>query len=166
MAENDTPQTSDQQTSDQSAEQQFAVQKIYTKDLSFESPNAPGIFTEQLQPQINLELNSNGKRVADDIYEVVLSLTVTVKHEEKTAYLIEVQQSGVFYIKGFNRDELGHMLGSFCPEMLFPYAREVVSDIATRGGFPQLLLAPVNFEALYAKHLADQQQADPDSASQ
>jgi preprotein translocase subunit SecB len=91
------------------------------------------------------------------VYEVILSLTVTVKHQEKTAYLIEVQQSGIFNIRGFEPEELGHMMGSFCPEMLFPYAREAVSDIATRGGFPQLLLAPVNFEALYAQHLAEQQ---------
>ena len=160
MADNDTQQSGGE------TQQQFAVQKIYTKDISFESPNAPAIFSEQLQPQINLELNTNGKAIAEEVYEVVLSLTVTVKHEEKTACLIEVQQSGIFTIKGFNRDDLSRMLGSFCPEMLFPYAREVVSDLATRGGFPQLLLAPVNFEALYAKHLADQQQADTDSASQ
>ena len=161
MADNDT-----QQNSGDSQQQQFAIQKIYTRDISFESPNSPAIFTEQLQPQISLELNSNGKRIAEDIYEVILSLTVTVKHEEKTAYLIEVQQSGIFNIKGFNRDDLGHMLGSFCPEMLFPYAREVVSDLATRGGFPQLLLAPVNFDALYAKHLADQQQAATENTEQ
>lgn len=161
MADNDT-----QQNSGETRQQQFAIQKIYTRDISFESPNSPAIFTEQLQPQISLELNSNGKRIAEDVYEVILSLTVTVKHEEKTAYLIEVQQSGIFNIKGFNRDDLGHMLGSFCPEMLFPYAREVVSDLATRGGFPQLLLAPVNFDALYAKHLADQQQAATESAEQ
>jgi len=161
MADNDN-----QQNSGDAPRQQFAIQKIYTRDISFESPNSPAIFTEQLQPQISLELNSNGKRIAEDVYEVVLSLTVTVKHEEKTAYLIEVQQSGIFNIQGFNRDDLGHMLGSFCPEMLFPYAREVVSDLATRGGFPQLLLAPVNFDALYAKHLADQQQAETNSASQ
>jgi preprotein translocase subunit SecB len=151
MAENDTQQNSGE------SQKQFAIQKIYTRDISFESPNAPEIFTEQLQPEISLDLNSHGKRISDDVYEVILSLTVTVKHQEKTAYLIEVQQSGIFNIRGFEPEELGHMMGSFCPEMLFPYAREAVSDIATRGGFPQLLLAPVNFEALYAQHLAEQQ---------
>lgn len=158
MADNDTQQAGGDN------EQQFAVQKIYTRDISFESPNAPTIFTEQLQPQINLELNSNARPIADNVYEVVLSLTVTVKHEEKTAYLIEVQQCGIFNIKGFERDDLGRMLGSFCPEMIYPYAREVISDIATRGGFPQLLLAPVNFEALYAQHLAEQQQQEQGQA--
>lgn len=158
MADNDTQQGGGD------SEQQFAVQKIYTKDISFESPNAPAIFTEQLKPQINLELNSNARPIADNVYEVVLSLTVTVKHEEKTAYLIEVQQCGIFNIQGFERDDLGRMLGSFCPEMIYPYAREVISDIATRGGFPQLLLAPVNFEALYAQHLAEQQQQEQGQA--
>lgn len=158
MADNDTQQAGGDN------EQQFAVQKIYTRDISFESPNTPTIFTEQLQPQINLELNSNARPIADNVYEVVLSLTVTVKHEEKTAYLIEVQQCGIFNIKGFERDDLGRMLGSFCPEMIYPYAREVISDIATRGGFPQLLLAPVNFEALYAQHLAEQQQQEQGQA--
>lgn len=161
MADNDTQQNSDE------TRQHFAVQKIYVKDISFESPNAPAIFTEQIKPEISLELNSNGRRIGDDLYEVVLALTVTVKQEEKTACLIEVQQSGIFNMTGFDRDQLGHMLGCFCPEMLFPYAREVVSDLATRGGFPQLLLAPVNFEALYAQHLAEQQkQGQADSAGQ
>ena len=153
MADNDTQQNAEQ------AQQQFAIQKIYTKDISFESPNSPAIFTEQFQPKVSLELNTNGQGVAENVYEVVLSLTVTVKHEDMTAYLIEVQQSGIFSIKGFSEQEMGHMLGSFCPNILFPYAREAVSDLATRGGFPQLLLAPVNFDALYAQHMAEQQQA-------
>lgn len=159
MAENDTQQNSTE------TQQQFAIQKIYTKDISFESPNSPSIFAEQFQPQVSLELNTNGQGIAEDVYEVVLALTITVKHQDKTAYLIEIQQSGIFTVKGFDENELGHMLGSFCPNILFPYAREAVSDLATRGGFPQLLLAPVNFDALYAQHLAEQQKATKETES-
>ena len=135
------------------AEQQFAIQKIYIKDVSFESPNAPAVFTEDWKPDSNLELNTNGKKLEDNVYEVVLSLTVTVKNNDKVAHLVEIQQCGIFSVAGFNDQDLAHMLGSFCPNILFPYAREAVSDLVTRGGFPQLLLAPVNFDALYAQHL-------------
>ena len=139
------------------AEQQFAIQKIYIKDVSFESPNAPAVFTEEWKPDSNLELNTNGKKLEDNVYEVVLSLTVTVKNNDKVAHLVEIQQAGIFSIAGFNDSDLSHMLGSFCPNILFPYAREAVSDIVTRGGFPQLLLSPVNFDALYAQHLKQMQ---------
>ena len=135
------------------AEQQFTIQKIYIKDVSFESPNAPAVFTEDWKPDSNLELNTNGKKLEDNVYEVVLSLTVTVKNNDKVAHLVEIQQCGIFSVAGFNDQDLAHMLGSFCPNILFPYAREAVSDLVTRGGFPQLLLAPVNFDALYAQHL-------------
>jgi preprotein translocase subunit SecB len=139
------------------AEQQFAIQKIYIKDVSFESPNAPAVFTEEWKPDSNLELNTNGKKLEDNVYEVVLSLTVTVKNNDKVAHLVEIQQAGIFSIAGFNDSDLSHMLGSFCPNILFPYAREAVSDMVTRGGFPQLLLSPVNFDALYAQHLQQMQ---------
>ena len=139
------------------AEQQFAIQKIYIKDVSFESPNAPAVFTEEWTPDSNLELNTNGKKLEDNVYEVVLSLTVTVKNSDKVAHLVEIQQAGIFSIAGFNDSDLAHMLGSFCPNILFPYAREAVSDMVTRGGFPQLLLSPVNFDALYAQHLQQMQ---------
>mgnify|MGYP001829106445 CR=1 FL=1 len=139
------------------AEQQFAIQKIYIKDVSFESPNAPAVFTDEWKPDSNLELNTNGKKLEDNVYEVVLSLTVTVKNNDKVAHLVEIQQAGIFSIAGFNDSDLSHMLGSFCPNILFPYAREAVSDIVTRGGFPQLLLSPVNFDALYAQHLQQMQ---------
>lgn len=139
------------------AEQQFAIQKIYIKDVSFESPNAPAVFTEEWKPESNLELNTNGKKLEDNVYEVVLSLTVTIKNNDKVAHLVEIQQCGIFSIAGFNDQDLSHMLGSFCPNILFPYAREAVSDLVTRGGFPQLLLAPVNFDALYAQHIQQMQ---------
>ena len=139
------------------AEQQFTIQKIYIKDVSFESPNAPAVFTEEWKPESNLELNTNAKKLEDNVYEVVLSLTVTVKNNDKVAHLVEIQQCGIFSVAGFSDQDMSHMLGCFCPNILFPYAREAVSDLVTRGGFPQLLLAPVNFDALYAQHLQQMQ---------
>ena len=100
--------------------QQFAIQKIYIKDVSFESPNSPSIFTEQFNPEVNLQLNTNGTAIADNVYEVVWSLTVTVKQEDKTAYLVEVQQCGIFTMQGFSEQDMGGMLGSFCPNILLP----------------------------------------------
>ncbi|VAX13874.1 Protein-export protein SecB (maintains pre-export unfolded state) [hydrothermal vent metagenome] len=137
--------------------QQFAIQKIYVKDLSFESPNAPAVFTTDFQPQVNVELNTNGQSIGENVYEVVLSITVTVKQAENTAYLVEVQQSGIFNIEGMPEDQMAGMLAVFCPSIIFPYAREAISDIVTRGGFPQLLLAPVDFNAMYTQHLEQQQ---------
>jgi len=137
---------------------QFVIQKIYVKDVSFETPNSPAIFTEtKWEPAVNVQLNSRAAPMADQMHEVVLSVTVTAKLGDKTAYLVEVQQAGVFRAEGFEQAQLNHLLGSFCPNILFPYVREAISDMVTRGGFPQLLLAPVNFDALYAQHLQQQQ---------
>lgn len=133
-------------------QQQLAIQRLYVKDLSFEVPGGPGIFLEKWEPQINVDLNSQAQKLSDDVYEVVLALTVTAKAGEKTGYLVEVQQAGIFSISGFSEAELGPILGSHCPSILFPYAREVVSDLVTRGTFPQLVLQPINFDALYAHH--------------
>ena len=141
--------------------QQFAIQKIYLKDVSFESPNSPQAFTDgEWQPKINVQINSSNGAIAKDTYEVVLSITVTAKQNEKTAFLVEVKQAGIFTISGFPEENLGGMLGAFCPESLFPYAREAVSELISKGGFPQLLLAPVNFNALYAQQL-EQNKAAP-----
>lgn len=139
--------------------QHFDIQKIYVKDISFEAPDTPEVFSREWKPEVNLQLNSQAKPVGDRHYEVVLSITVTAKNGDKTAFLVEIQQAGVFHMEGFAEQERGGMLGSFCPNILFPYAREAISDLVTRGGFPQLLLAPVNFDALYAEHL--RQQAEP-----
>ena len=137
-------------------ERQFAIQKIYVKDLSFETPHSPAIFSVEWRPDVNLNLSSEAQSLASDVYEVVLAVTVTVKVGDKTAFLVEVQQAGVFNARGFGQQDLSQMLGSYCPNILFPYAREAVSDLVVRGGFPQLLLAPVNFDALYAQHLSQQ----------
>ena len=133
-------------------ERQFQLLRIYTKDVSFESPNAPEIFRGNWQPQQELNLNTKVKKLADDSYEVVLSVTATVKVEDKTAFIVEVHQAGVFGVKGFPDAELAPLLGAYCPNLLFPYAREVVSDLVTKGSFPQLVLQPVNFDALFAQH--------------
>jgi len=150
----------------QGSHQQFAIQKLYLKDVSFESPSSPAMFTKDWQPEVNLDMNTNTQTLSEGVYNVVLSLTATVKNAEQTAFLVEVQQAGIFTVNGFAENEMGHMLGSFCPNILFPYAREAISDLVTKGGFPPLLLAPVNFDALYAQHLAQQQrQADKTEAS-
>lgn len=135
---------------------QFEIQRIYVKDISFESPHTPQTFVEEWKPEVTLNLETKSNRIQDDTHEVVLSITATVTTSQKTAFLIEVHHAGVFLIKGFANDQLHEMLGSFCPKILFPYAREVVSDVVVRGGFPQLILAPVNFDALYAQHLESQ----------
>lgn len=137
-------------TDQQQPQPEFAIQRLYVKDLSLETPNSPKIFLEAWEPQLHMDLGTDASLVLDDgIREVVLTVTVTVKIKEKVAFLVEVKQAGVFSLKGFNDQQLHHMLGSFCPNILYPYAREVVSDAVMRAGFPQLYLAPVNFDALY-----------------
>lgn len=137
------------------AQQQFAVQKIYLKDVSFETPNSPDIFNDQAQPEIGLQLNSKVKQLEAGLFEVVLEITVTARQGEKTGFLVEVQQAGIFVISGFDEDQAKSLIGSYCPNTLFPFAREAVSDLVTKGGFPPLLLAPINFDALYDQQLAN-----------
>lgn len=146
--------------------QQFVIQKIYIKDVSFETPNSPAIFTEtKWEPEVNVQLNTRAAPLADHMHEVVLSVTITAKLGDKTAYLVEVQQAGIFRTEGFEEAQLNHLLGSFCPNILFPYVREAISDLVARGGFPQLLLAPVNFDALYAQHMQQQQEGTQEAAT-
>lgn len=148
-----------------SVEKQFSIQKVYTKDISFESPNSPKIFTEKWEPSVDFNLGTNVAPLENSLYEVALTVTITVKCGDTTAYLVEVNQAGIFTLTGFTDQEMGPMVGSFCPNILFPYAREAVSDLVTKGGFPQLLLAPVNFDALYAQHIQQLQQQAPGSDS-
>jgi len=136
-------------------DKQFAIQKLFIKDISFESPNAPLVFTEKWEPSVDINLTSNASKAPQDLYEVSITVTVTVKNNDKTAYLVEATQVGIFGAKGFPEDEMGPLLGSFCPNILFPYLREVVSELVTKGGFPPMLLNPVNFDALYAQHAQD-----------
>lgn len=138
---------------------QFEIQRIFLKDLSFEAPNTPHTFVEEWKPEVSLNLETKSNRMQDSVHEVVLSITATVNTDKKTAFLIEVHMGGVFLIKNVPNDQLHQMLGSFCPNILFPYAREVVSDVVVRGGFPQLILAPVNFDSLYQQHIEKQGEA-------
>lgn len=149
----------------QAAEQQFVIQKIFLKDVSFESPNAPAVFSDDAgtwQPEINVQINSANQSVGQDLYEVVLTITVTAKQNKKTAFLVEVKQAGLFTVSGFPEENIAGMLGAYCPETLFPFAREAVSSLVTNGGFPPLLLAPVNFNALFTQHMQQQQAATAD----
>lgn len=151
----------------QTTEQQFVIQKIYLKDVSFESPNAPAVFSSDgnennWKPEINVQINSGNQSVGQDIYEIVLTITVTAKQNKKTAFLVEVKQAGLFTVKGFPEENMAGMLGAYCPETLFPFAREVVSSLVTNGGFPPLLLTPVNFNALFTQHMQQQQAAAAD----
>lgn len=138
----------------------FNIQRLYLKDSSFESPSSPHIFREEWKPSVNLDLSTQHKMLEPDVYEVVLRITATVKQSEKTAFISEVQYAGIFTIKQFPKDRLGMMIGSFCPNVLFAYVREIVSETSMRGGFPPLYLQPVNFDALYMQKL----QAEKDKA--
>jgi preprotein translocase subunit SecB len=132
---------------------QFSIQKIYVKDISFETPNSPKIFQEQWQPVVNMDLANSATALDDKFFEVVLSITVTVSFKDQTVYLIEVEQAGIFHLSNLPPEAINRMLGTICPNILFPFAREVISNLVNKGGFPQLLLAPVNFDALYQRKI-------------
>jgi preprotein translocase subunit SecB len=136
---------------------QLGIQKLYLKDVSFEAPNTPKVFTEQLNPSLDVQLSNAATKLADNVHEVVLTVTCTVKQEDRVVYLIEVKQAGIFNISGFDDETLPVVLGTACPNIIFPYAREAVSDIVTKGGFPQLVLSPVNFDVLYAQEVQRRQ---------
>ncbi len=145
-----TDNQNDQAAAGQQAQgPQFGVQKTYVKDISFETPMGVKVFTQSFAPKINLDVNTSGNAVAENVHEVVLRLTVTAKIEEETAYIIEVEQASIFSISGFPEEQMKHLLGAVCPNFLFPYAREVVDSTVVRGGFPPLNLAPVDFDALF-----------------
>jgi preprotein translocase subunit SecB len=146
-------------------ERKFELQRIYTKDVSFETPNSPGVFTLDWNPENQMSLNSDVTTLGNDTFEIVLTITVTSKLGDKTAFLVEVKQAGIFTLANFPDNEMGPMLGAYCPNILFPYAREAISDLVTKGGFPTLLLAPVNFDQLFAQHM-QQQQAAKEAASE
>ncbi|MBD9413904.1 protein-export chaperone SecB [Pseudomonas sp. PDM16] len=138
---------------------QFSLQRIYVKDLSFEAPKSPEIFRQEWAPSITLDLNTRQRQLDGNFCEVVLTLSVTVKTGEEIAFIAEVQQAGIFLIQGLDAASMSHTLGAFCPNILFPYARETLDSLVIRGSFPALMLSPVNFDALYAQELQRQQQA-------
>ncbi|MDD5391447.1 MAG: protein-export chaperone SecB [Thiothrix sp.] len=138
-------------------EQQFIIQRIYVKDVSFEAPNSPSMFTQEWNPDTNLDLNTVVNPLPNDNYEVELAITIVVKSADKTAFLVEVKQAGVFFITGYSQEQINHLLAAYCPNILFPYAREVIASLVSKGSFPELHLSPINFDALYARRLQEEQ---------
>ena len=156
-----------QPTQDPQPQQQpsFQIEKIYVKDLSLEIPNAPQVFVQQAQPQLEVQINTEGNQFAEGYFEVSVSATVTAKAGERTLFLAEAVQAGIFSVRNVPAEELDPLLGIGCPTILFPYLRETISDVITRGGFPPVLLSPVSFEAIYMQRLqqaqAPQEQGSP-----
>lgn len=160
MAENDqNPATETPIQGGESAapEPSFALQRLYLKDASFESPGAPAVFQNKWNPRVNFDIKSRSSRLQDEFYEVVLVLTIESKQEDKTAYLAEVHQAGIFLCRGLTPPQLEQVLATMCPTILFPYAREAIDALVVKGSFPAVMLAPINFDALYAQR--KQQQA-------
>ncbi len=142
---------------EQAAEKRLQIGKIYLKDFSFESPQAPNVFRNtDWKPQTDLNLRSGHTALEDDNHEIVLTITIEAKSEDKTFFLVELQQAGIFEIVGYEGEELQAILGSFCPNMLFPYARETIASLIQKGGFPEFVLQPINFDALYMQAKAQQ----------
>lgn len=147
-----------QQNNDQPV---FSIEKLYVKDLSLEIPNAPQVFLERTAPQVDIQLHHGSKGVEDGVYETTLTVTVTAKVGDKTMFLVEATQAGIFVARNIPQQELEPVLAIACPNILFPYVREVVSDVVVRAGFPPVVLSPVNFEAIYQAQRDQQQQAAP-----
>ena len=139
---------------------EFTIQRVYVKDLSLECPQSPQVFKEEWQPELNLQFAMNTSTVAETIYELILQITVTATSKDKTLFLVEIKQAGLFTLKGFTEEQIQQVLSITCPTILFPYAREAVSDLVGRAGFPPLYLAPVNFEALYMQQLQEQSEKE------
>ena len=146
---------------EQQAQAVFTIEKIYVKDLSLEVPNAPQVVLERDTPRVDVQLSTQANAIDDGHFEVVLSVTTTATVKEKTVFLVEAKQAGIFQVRNLPKESLDLVLSITCPNILFPYARETVSDSITRSGFPPFLLAPVNFEALYQQRVQQQQPAEP-----
>jgi preprotein translocase subunit SecB len=137
------------------AQKQLLLQKIYVKDFSFESPKAPTVFTTNISPQTQLNIRSSAQDLGPNTHEVTLTLTVEAKDKDATLFLVEIAQAGIFQIQGYTPEEHSMLVGSFCPNTLYPFAREAIADVVGKGGFPQLLLQPINFDALYAQAIQE-----------
>lgn len=142
--------------------QQFIIQRIYIKSSSYETTQTPAVFQKPWEPELSLDLNTSHTELDPNIYEVTITVTATVKNKQDTAFLVEVQQAGIFTIQGPEDDQLQHILNSFCPSILFPYARETISSLVTKGSFPPLVLSPINFDALYMQKMQAQQEQKED----
>ena len=161
----DQADSNPQATGNQQQAPQFSIQKIYVKDISFEAPNLPEMFSVEYKPEVKMEMNSKSRQVNDDHYEVVLSVTLSAEIGEKTAFLVEVQQAGLFFIKNFTEQQVHQLLGAAGPEALYPYVREVVSSLIGKAGFPSIQLAPVNFMGLYMERMQQVQAEQADAAA-
>lgn len=158
MAEEENKAPENGATEGQQQEKGLQLQRVYLKDVSFETPGVPQVFAEQWEPEINVQLNSVTHPLGNDQqFEVELTVTVTAKKDDKSVYLIEVKQAGVFAVTGMEEQERAFVLGSYCPNLLFPYIRETISSLAAKGTFPQMLLQPINFEALYQQSVAQRE---------
>lgn len=144
----------------------FGIEKLYVKDLSVEVPNAPEVFLEREAPQVEIQLNTSGRGVGEGVFEVVLTVTVTAKFGEKTVFLVEVGQAGIFRIMNVPDDQIEPLIAVACPNILFPYARETISDAVTRAGFSPIVLQPVNFEAMYMQRMQEQAAASAEPTIQ
>jgi len=144
----------------------FSVQKIFVKDSSYEAPGSPESFRQPYSPKVDLSINTKSRKIEDNVYEVILRLTTDVKQDDKQLFLAEVQQGGVFLIQGLEGDRLNQVINISCPNVLFPYGREAIDSLIIKGGFPALMLAPMNFESLYmqAKEAQGKQQAEANAA--
>ena len=154
--------TSEAATTDESGPV-FAIQRIYLKDLSFETPMGPSVFQKQWQPKVNQDLNTKNTKLENDLYEVALRLTLTVTDGEDTIYILEVKQAGIFAIKGLDPKQITHVINTTCPNILFPYAREAVDSVLSKGSFPALMLPPINFDALFASALKQAEEEGKDA---
>lgn len=167
MSENETPEAGAQEQ----PKVNFALQRIYVKDISFESPNSPMVFQKQWKPEVKMDLNTKNANLGEGHYEVVVSVTYTVQVEDMTAYIVEVQQAGIFKLEGLEGMQLAQALNAFCPNLLFPYLRETIDTVVVKGSFPAMMAAPINFDAIFAQAVmqkqkeaeAAQQQAEGDS---
>ena len=161
MSDEAQPGTPGTEQASEQGGRRFQIQKLYLKDVSFESPAAPGIFSadSSVQPNINFQLNTEHTQVGDALYEVALGVTVTATQGERTVFLVELKQAGLFVLSGFTDEDFEHMLGSYCPGILYPYVRAAVADLVQKGGLPQVILQPINFDALFAQQRAGQQQS-------
>ncbi|MCG6202176.1 protein-export chaperone SecB [Psychromonas antarctica] len=142
---------------EQAQQVEFNIQRVYVKDVSFECPNSPTVFKKEWAPEVSMDIDTKSTKLEDGVFEVVLSLTTTAKIGDDIAFLCEVQQAGIFSVGQLEGAQMAHCLNAFCPNILFPYAREAVSNLVTRGTFPQLNLAPVNFDALFQQAILSKQ---------
>lgn len=158
----DKPNSADMNTGNQPG---FVIQRIYVKDISFEAPNTPQVFLDEWKPQMEIEIQNRSLQIGTDTHEVILRVAVTTKINDKVAFLIDMQQAGIFTIHGATNEQLGPIIGSYCPSILFPYAREAIASLSMNGGFPPIHLAPVNFDAAYQQHM-HQAASNPSAATE